>query len=76
MRQLIVLCFVSVATAALIPEPFVTEPEPLQRIGHDCTHEYFGGRLIGETQGVALLRPQGTAKTVLSLSLDTGRATV
>jgi len=64
----VVIIFTQFLIGRLIPTPFITEPEPIQRAGYNYAFEYLDKRLIGETYGIAMVKPRGTNSTLVILS--------
>lgn len=60
--------FTQLLIAKLVPIPFMTEPDTIQRAGWDYTYEYFEKRLMGDTYGIAMVKPRGKNATIMILS--------
>ncbi len=70
MKRIIIFFWAGLLYGKLVPTPFITEPETLQRVGCNYTFEYFDRRLIGETYGIAMVKPRGVNSTLIVVTDD------
>ncbi|MCK4250694.1 T9SS type A sorting domain-containing protein [candidate division WOR-3 bacterium] len=72
-KILIFICFYKIIEGALVPAPFITDPDSVQRAGYDTTLKYFDRKLFSDCYGIAFSRLRNTTpQGELMVSSDCG----